>query len=288
LLRVLDDGLDRYSSDTIARGNAVIERPYLSLLVSFTPADVLKWAGRGGPLWTNGFWARFAFTCPPPGARGTDARFPDGACNPPSDLVQTLRQWHERLGIPEVEVTERLDDAGKPLKERSWQTRITHKPAMTIGYSEPVKDAVYAYRNALRRLTEDFAVSDFDGSYSRFPEKALRVAALLASIEDSRYITMRHWARAQGIAETWRQSLHDLYQTLNTKQEEKAKREDQIVDVCTRLNGATVAQLRQYIRGLSFTEATQLSDQLVKAGVLRVEPTRKGTKRYLPVEPETN
>ena len=70
------------------------------------------------------------------------------------------------------------------------------------------------YRNALRRLTEDFAVSDFDGSYSRFPEKALRVA-LLASIDDSRYITLRHWAR-RGSAETWRQSLHDLYQGLNT------------------------------------------------------------------------
>ena len=55
-----------------------------------------------------------------------------------------------------------------------------------------------------------------------------------------------------------------------------------------RLGGVTVSDLRHYVRGLSITEATLLLDRLAAAGALRVETTRKGTKRYLPNEPETN
>ena len=102
-------------------------------------------------------------------------------------------------------------------------------------------------------------------------------------------IELRHWARAQAIAERWRQSLHNLYRTLNTAStSQEAVLEDQVVNVVQRLGGVTVSDLRHYVRGLSITEATLLLDRLAAAGALRVETTRKGTKRYLPNEPETN
>ena len=102
-------------------------------------------------------------------------------------------------------------------------------------------------------------------------------------------IELRHWARAQAIAERWRQSLHNLYRTLNTAStSQEAVLEDQVVNVVQRLGGVTVSDLRHYVRGLSITEATLLLGRLAAAGALRVETTRKGTKRYLPNEPETN
>lgn len=288
LLRVLDDGLPRYESDTIIRGSAVIDSPYLALLVSFTPADVAKYAGRGGSLWLNGFWGRFSFACPPPHHLGREARFPDGPCVFPPDLVADLRQWHERLGLPQVEITERLGEDGKPLKERTWDTHVVHLAPTTCLYTAEVKEAFYNYRSALRRLVgEGFTTTDLDANYGRLPEQALRVAAILGSFENHGMIELRHWARAQEIAEGWRQGVHNLYASINVQQDKEGQLEDKILDVYTRLGGATVADLRRYVRNLSVAEATTVSDRLVKAGVLRAVTTRTGTKRYTPREQET-
>ncbi len=58
-------------------------------------------------------------------------------------------------------------------------------------------------------------LTNLDGNYSRFPEKALWVAALFASLSNSLRIELSHWARAQEIAERWRAGTHELYSQLN-------------------------------------------------------------------------
>jgi len=286
LLRVLDDGLQTFDADTISRGNAKIRRPYLALLVSFTPSDVVRWAGRGGSLWGNGFWARFAFSVPSVGARVTPARFPEGACHPPADLVQPLRQWHERLGSPDVQITERLGEEGAPLKKRAFDTTIIPPNPMLCRIGYGVLDAVYAYRDALRTLTEDFPTTDFDGNYARFHEKALRVAALLASYENGGAIELRHWARAQMIAEDWRASLHNLYAAVNSGDvSPEARAEERVLTTVGKLGQATPAEIRKYLPALAAGDIVGILADLTRAGIIEVAgTTHKGSKIYKTVE----
>ena len=102
MFRKLDDCPDFYEHDTVGRGTTHVDRPYLALLASMTPADMEPFARRGGALWRDGFFARFAFVAPGPDAQPSYGRFPEGVQTLPADLVRTLRQWHDRLGVPAV------------------------------------------------------------------------------------------------------------------------------------------------------------------------------------------
>jgi hypothetical protein len=286
LLRVLDDGLPQYASDTISRGAAVIKKPYLALLVSFTPADVVKFAGHGGALWGNGFWARFAFSVPPVGARAISARFPEGDCQPPADLVQPLRQWHEGLGLPDVQVVERVGDDGGPLKKRIFDTIIIPARGVVCRIGYGVLDAVYRYRNALRQLTEGFSTTDFDGNYARFHEKALRVAALLAAFENGGGIELRHWARGQMIAEEWRAGLHNLYAAVNSGDvSPEVRAEEKVLSVLRRHGPLTPTRVHDFIPSLTNGDVVGILVELTKAGAAEiVGTTRKGSRVYKAIE----
>ena len=61
-------------------------------------------------------------------------------------------------------------------------------------------------------------LTDLDGNYARFPEKALRIAALFSSLGGSPEIKINHWAKAQAITERWRSNLHSLYKQVNTEE----------------------------------------------------------------------
>ena len=288
ILRRFDDAPPAYVYVTVGRGENRLQRPYLALLGSMTPADMGPYAKRGGALWHDGFWARFVFVAPAPEDQPTMGKFPDGVRIFPPALLTPLRAWHDRLGRPDMDIVQRKDTDGKPTRD-DFDVTVTARPPEDCTLGRGVCDAFYAYHDALTTLAAGSDNTDLDGNYSRFAEKALRVAMLLASLENGGMIELRHWARAQAIAERWRRSLHNLYRTLNTAgTSQEAELEDQVVNVVLRVGGATVSDLRHYVRGLSITEATLLLDRLAAAGALRVETTRKGTKRYLPVEPETN
>jgi hypothetical protein len=67
----------------------------------------------------------------------------------------------------------------------------------------------------MRELTRQRKDEDLDGSYGRFPGKALRIAGLLASLHDDSgtyTIWPRQWWRGQQIVERWRRDLHRLRQ----------------------------------------------------------------------------
>jgi hypothetical protein len=65
LLRKLDTCDDKYRYSTVSHNRAIIDKPYLALLASTAPSNLYKYASKGNDFWTDGFWARFAFCCPP-------------------------------------------------------------------------------------------------------------------------------------------------------------------------------------------------------------------------------
>src|SRR6266568_5703829 len=103
----------------------------------------------------------------------------------------------------------------------------THKET-TYTLSPEVRTAFYAYDRGLHELMAHSKNEDLDGSYARFPMKALRIAGLLASLHDdaSQYtIWPAQWYRGQQIAERWRQSLHTLIGQVQEATEPTATRQ---------------------------------------------------------------
>lgn len=224
LLRRIDDHDESYSSSTISRGTDHLEKPYLALLASMTPADLRPFAGRGAELWGDGFFARFAFSTPGPDEQRSKARFPDGQRIIPDTLIMPLKKWHDRLGTRSVDIVEISDDDEKNGKKKKYELALGDHPEETCTFGLGVPDAYYRYHDALIDLCDAHHNKDLIGNYTRFAEKALRIAMLFASLENDGHIELRHLARAQRITERWRQSLHYLIDQLSGDAESRFKK----------------------------------------------------------------
>jgi hypothetical protein len=145
-----------------------------------------------------------------------------------------------------------------------------------------VQDAFYTYDSALLDLIQESENSDLDGNYGRNAEKALRVAALLASQAGASEITMACWAKAQAIAERWRVGLHQLYEQVNAPEpSEERENEERALRIVAKLGTATSTEVHRYVPSLSAQELTYILDGLEHAGELEcIGKTHKGTKRY--------
>jgi hypothetical protein len=290
LLRRFDDCPPEYSRSTIARGEELVRRPYLALIANITPADVRPVAKKGTQLWGDGFLARFAFITPPEKELLT-GRFPRGRLVIPQDIARPLLDWHQRLGLPEVCIKEETDKDGE----------LTGGPTLTIKYpspqecelSEDVYEALYAYDLALMDVVRQGSQTDLDGNYGRLAEKALRVSALLASLEGNGRIEMRHWARAQAITERWRIYTHRLYeQVTRLHKTPQADIEDKILDVLRRWQGTekypqgmTATEIARFIHGLGRAQVKRCADELVG---LVLEKRKVGrAERYYIADVET-
>lgn len=277
LLRNFDDGKDQYEYKSVSRGTDLVERPYLALLANCTPADLQPYAGRGAPLWNDGFWARFAFVSPPEDADRNRGRFPEGERVFPYDLSAPLINWHNRLGSPVVNVVNQADeDSLRP----SFSVEVEPKPPTVITFGAGVFDAFYAYREALLDIVSKTGLTDLDGNYTRLPEKAIRIAALFASLQGCNQIGMVHWARAQQIAERWRGDLHNLYRQLtsNVEQSKKKTREEAILALLAKRGESTKREIVQGVRGLSSADAAEVLPSMVDMGLLvEVKSARSAT-----------
>jgi len=268
LLRALDDTPPSYEYTSIGRGSDYVERPYLALLANMTPDDLRPHAKRGSGLWGDGFLARFALITPPDGELSQE-RFPRGERIIPVDLSMPLMAWHKRLRVPEVTITDIPNEEGKPKGRKS----VAVDPLLpeVLALDEDVREAFYAYFDALQAIIKDSQVKDIEGNYTRFPEKALRISLLLASMSEMNKITIRHWARALDITERWRAGLHELYRQLNEQQPSELHTiEDRVLRVFYRRGGtATHREVCQYA-DLSSAEAKAIVAPLIDEGVLRM------------------
>jgi hypothetical protein len=287
LLRKLDDCPPDYSRSTIARGDEVIHRPYLALIANLTPADLRPVAKKGTQLWGDGFLARFAFVTPPRDEVLT-AQFPKGQRPHPPELTAPLVEWHQRLGLPRVEVENQMVRDGNPTGEKLVTIEPPGPQVCTL--ADDVWDALHRYNTGVLEIAQGSELTDLDGNYGRLHEKALRVATLLASLENGGEIELRHWARAQEVAERWRLYAHRLYeQVTELEASPQAEIEDKVLDAVRRWQGTakypeglTANEIGRFLRGLSSGEAKYYADQLVDAGVLANQKRGRAIRYYIP------
>lgn len=281
ILRRLDDCKDSFEYATLGRGTDYVRRPYLALLACLTPADIRPLARRGAGAWNDGFLARFAFVTPPTIERRRD-RFPEGEMVVPDGLALPLRAWHDRLGTPTVTLADVLDAQQKKVGRKADRSAFP-EAVCTLGHG--VLDAFYAYHDGLLDLiagrAERVAGDDLAGNYARLAEKAMRIAMLLASMENGGRIELRHWARGQAVAERWRGGLHALVRQVGEgAPSAQALEEEKLLDVLDRHPRLTANEARRYAHGLSTDQVRRGYDALVDAGVVRAMPGTRGARRY--------
>lgn len=220
LFRQFDDCPANYSYETISRGLNKIESPYLALLAIMTPSDLRRAGKANDSMWGDGFWARFNFICPQ-GKELNLERFPPGEPRIPNDIIRPLMQWNERLGWPKVNFEELEDDDGKPTNR--VEVIIESKLPEVCTITKDALNDFYDYHDVMTTEVYEGDNEDFAGTYIRSAEKALRIAILLASLENNGQIEQRHFARGKRITERWRLGLQNLYFIVNQSDEEKVR-----------------------------------------------------------------
>jgi hypothetical protein len=271
LLRRFDDTPQLFKQGTISRGDDTVERPYLALLANMTPADLRPYAKKSSSLWGDGFLARFALITPPEGEGRKGVRFPKGERTIPHELLEPLRNWNQALGLPEV-IISTTDDGKK-------RANCTPPEVPPLDLPSDVFDAVYNYHDSLLSIIEGTENTDLDANYSRFAEKALRIAALLTSLDGEQAINMKHWAKGQAITERWRSGLHELYAQLNEPPPSEEKNtEERVIQVIKRRGRPTKREVRQYTN-LSATETNYYVEGLLKQGIIGT--AKEGRKHVL-------
>jgi hypothetical protein len=298
LLRKIFDG-KKFSYDTIKRSLESIEKPYLSLIVSMTQADIKPHAAKGNKFWKDGLWPRFMFVCPPKGAKSKRDRFPDEELVYPPSLISPIVRWHYWLGEAEVVI--------EPEYGKDGTTTIGHKMVVTKELPQrrcilppEIKDAVYSYADALKDMIESDDLkmrtpADLIGCYGRLHMHALHIAMLLASVDnqardDEPVIELRHWARARQFVEERRKDLHEMYAQVNVKDDDKetfkdkeGKLEDDILAKMVDLfdkgdEWVTAAKMYAYLKKSSRDDIQKKMQSLVKTGELEEEKTNKAIK----------
>jgi hypothetical protein len=282
ILRRLDDHKDEYVYSTISRGRDVLMRPYVALLANVTPADLRPFLRAQSPLWRDGYVARFAFITPD-NTDASIARFPEGDMQMSRPLVTTLASWHTRLGIPRVTLEPILDNKKKATGR--YQPVFTQHHRETVYQLCPqVREAFYAYDEALHVLMKQSKNEDLDGSYARFPMKALRIAGLLASLHDesgSHTIWPRHWHRGQQIAERWRADLHKLIKQVSEGEpvSRESKAEARVLAVLRQRGDLTIRDINRWSK-MAHSEILTCLQVLREAGVVTETTTARATKYH--------
>jgi hypothetical protein len=267
LLRKLNNTEEPYTKATLVRGIEEIPKPYLSLLGSLTPSDIANIAVRNSKFWGDGYLARMVLASPPAGlVKG--GRFPEGMMEIDESLLQPIRDWHSRLGIPKMSEVD-----GRAVQD-------TSKSVSMIGFSAESWEAYYRYGDALKEIMQDINIADLDGSYTRFPEKALRIAALFASFGGFTVINLNHWAKAQAITERWRVDLHSLYKQVNSAKTVSPKwtNSQRVLNVIQSRIYPTSREIQQSA-GLSSQVVAEVLDMLTHTGKVISEKEGK-TIRY--------
>lgn len=251
LLRRFDDNKPQLSNSTLVRGNETVENPYLAFLGGLTPDDMKQAARPNSNYWGDGFWARFVIITPPNDYYSTEEYPKDEPFKIPQSIVAPLQQWNGRLGIPVVTVVD-----GKPVYASGF-------PRQTLTLTPDAWDAFYRYLNALRVIIALSDNNDLDGSYVRFPAKALRIAALFASLDNSPVIGINHWAKAQSISEKWRMNLHDFYSQFSWNRQKQVPTNEQKIYRVLSVDGSLTCREIQQKTGLNSIDVRNALDTLL-------------------------
>jgi DNA-binding transcriptional ArsR family regulator len=212
--------------------------------------------------------------------------FPEGERIIPGHLLSPLQQFHQWLGTHEVTIVYHRDEKNKPTGKTSVD--VSPVPARTCTWSPDAREAYYLYDEGLHEVMVNSQTTDIDGSYARFAEKALRVAALIAGMDNEGHIEVRHWARAQAITERWRTNLHYLIEQVHGADEPTPDRtaEDKIIAVLQKNEGKalTAREVSQGIRGISSGETSMHLTRMAEAGAVEAIRYQRTTRYQLITE----
>lgn len=300
LLMSLDECPPSYENSTIARGGEEIEKPYLTLLGNMTPANLRQNAKAGADFWHDGFWARISFIVAPPVDKNQEDQGPpqlsdldDIELPYPPALLESLRNWHERLGIPVCHLEQKTNAKGDLVDDYAIHRGDLPETACSI--TREAQQAWINYDYALRQLCLKLPHDDFNGSYVRLAETAMRIAVLLASLSGNNYIELKHWAKAQELTEILRKNLHELYAHVNvaditstfakTVEEKILDYVEKNQDQADKDKIPTLRNMFRYIKGPSSGQLKSAVIDLTRVKLLKEIKEGKAT-RYYPMSPD--
>ena len=100
---------------------------------------------------------------------------------------------------------------------------------------------------------------------------------------------MRHWARAQQVAETWRRNLHNLYDQVvgNAEESKSIAIEDRILKLIAEKGPRTKRELCQGIWGLDANQVNIVIKGMLEAGFIASMKDGRAERYRLVVEQES-
>ena len=273
LLKKLFDNKPELSNSTIVRDDEIILNPFLTLLGGMTPDDLAPHAKKGSALWKDGFLSRIAFICPSDDFR-KDKWFPDGKLEIPKNIISKLQEYHKQLGEPRIQLSPKVE--------------VIPAPGQLFEISGDVKKAFYVYRNFQKDMIESSEDRDLAGNYLRYPDMAIRIAVLIASLNNDSQVTLDQWAFAQNTTENWRRDLHRLYyQTLpnnnSANSSSKTDPKERIIELITQKGSLSSREIQQALHYKAPTVEMLLND-LRYYGKIKIIPSGKTYKFDVIVE----
>lgn len=246
-------------------GLVIVRRPALSILGATAPSalyGILNYE-----KWTKGDTARYAMLfadSPLPYSAET------GTYNAPDSVINPLYQLHHvHLPMPEK------DDQKEPIN--------------AVMTSEALK-AWHNYSRAMFEFTGNAAVDErLYGNMGRLATLGAKVALCLATSDwsaagggGSPVITQGHWAKAQGIIETWRESVFRLLPALDETTDARNQRKIEGI-LATSPSGLTLRDLSK-MSGIPTKNLQSAIEVLVESGEIEViphiPPTGRPTQIY--------
>lgn len=286
LLLEIYGGPDYIDWSTRTYGTLTMRRPSLALFAVSTWNHVQKIAGAGAAFWHDGMFARFDFITTAPDELPSDKQFPKGARVFPASLVDGLSNFDAMLGRARVTITP-VTETLKNGKDKVVGNDVNIEPSTpyVVTLSAATYEALGRYERFLRKCIADGLVEDLGPSYGRMPDRALRIACLLAAYEGRTECELQDWQKAQCIVERRRRCLHWAYERLTSKTPEgdKAAKTDAILEYVTANRCVTARDIhakfrRRYPSG--FAELGRELDALVKAGELHQVEGKRGRRHY--------
>jgi hypothetical protein len=236
----------------------IVENAALSILGVTTPAGLGSAVSQAD--WANGLLIRFAILTPSqdylerPAAKSYQ--------HPPQQLIDGLRQLHDRLPAPQP------TDSGM-------------KPPSALKLNVDCWQLCQQYGDHLRQMCAPSHDMELDerlkGVYGRLHVQAFKLASLFAALDwldtsdDVPTVTIDHWIAGKAIAEDWRTSAHRLLEQLDRNGEaiQEKRQQDRMFRAISGAGPHGIA-LRNLYRNLNFSarQARQIAQDLVKAGLI--------------------
>jgi hypothetical protein len=288
IFKTFYDGPTSYTKDTIGRGYETVTRPYIALLASTTPDDFKGVGSKDSVLWGDGTFARFIFVPPMPNEAPSKVRRENDFIEIPDSLKQPLLEWHNRLGIPQIDF-DYLDadwDREDDKKSEEVTNNIDVESAVgvlninKIKFSDEAHNAYYDYQEALESIAYETNMGKLTANYTRLSINATRIAVLFASFDGSKFVELKHWAKAQKIMEDFRVLLHHAVTLVgNANESSLGKTEQKIIERIKGMGETSAKVLHNNIaRDMPISDFMAILNNLVKCKILYSTNTGRAEK----------